>query len=204
MNERIWQSIIFFSSIMLIGGILLNFPQFSMAKVTKLISEQEQISLDSGNVILLGKNGQYIGKIIINASFEKVWNVLTDYGSFPKFLPTVTSVKVLESNDNRKVYEQTNAVQILFFSQISKVIIAVNELYPLLINFQMREGDSIKSLKGSWQIESLSNDRVLLTNQVNIEPNSSAPRDLFFNIYSENLIKTLIALKQETERRKSP
>jgi len=182
-------------SIPLILGSWFNFPAFAQ------IIESEQATLNAGKPLLTGQDGIYVGKILINASVDKAWEVLTDYSHFPKFLPTITSLKIIESKANQKVYEQVNTVQVLFFSQSSKVTIAATETIPSLITFQLRSADSLKSLQGSWQIEPISANQVLVTNQVNVEPSASTPRDIFFGIYSENLTKTLAALKQETERR---
>ncbi len=202
-----------FSLVCLIGVIWLGSPKILGAQTvsqTKLpekppvsmpISESEQASLNTGMPVLTGEEGKYTAKILVNAPVDRAWNVLTDYNSFPKFLPTVTAIKILESNGNQKVYEQTNTVQVLFFSQSSKVAIASTEAYPSFITFQMRESDSINLLKGTWKIEPISSNQILITNQVNVEPSASVPRDFFFNIYSENLTKTLSALKQEMEKR---
>ncbi|AFY72723.1 oligoketide cyclase/lipid transport protein [Synechococcus sp. PCC 7502] len=180
-------------------------PINKLSKLSKLseLSEQEQTALTAGKVILTGQDGHYVSKILINAPIEKAWKVLTDYRNFPKFLPTVTSVKILESKGNYTVYEQTNVVQILFFSQSSKLTIAATADYPSLITFEMQTGESIKSLNGVWQIEVISPNQVLVTNTVNVEPSPSTPSSLFFSIYSDSLIKTLIALRQEAERRSS-
>jgi len=195
MYKRICQPILL--SIPLVLGSWFNFPDISFAQTI----EPEQATLNAGKPLLTGQDGQYIGKILINASAEKAWEVLTDYNHFSKFLPSVTSVKILESKGNQKVYEQVNTVQVLVFTQTSKVTIAATETIPSLITFQLQSGDSLKSLQGSWQIEPISTNQILVTNQVNVEPIASMPRDIFFGIYSENLTKTLAALKQETERR---
>ncbi len=195
MYKRICQPILL--SIPLVLGSWFNFPDISFAQTI----EPEQATLNAGKPLLTGQDGRYIGKILINASAEKAWEVLTDYNHFSKFLPSVTSVKILESKGNQKVYEQVNTVQVLVFTQTSKVTIAATETIPSLITFQLQSGDSLKSLQGSWQIEPISTNQILVTNQVNVEPIASMPRDIFFGIYSENLTKTLAALKQETERR---
>jgi len=195
MYKRIYQPILL--SIPLVLGSWFNFPDISFAQTI----EPEQATLNAGKPLLTGQDGRYIGKILINASAEKAWEVLTDYNHFSKFLPSVTSVKILESKGNQKVYEQVNTVQVLVFTQTSKVTIAATETVPSLITFQLQSGDSLKSLQGSWQIEPISTNQILVTNQVNVEPIASMPRDIFFGIYSENLTKTLAALKQETERR---
>jgi len=178
--------------IFLTGGVLISLPQ---TLVAQLVAPTETLAKPT----LTGQEGNYVGKILINAPVAKVWQVLTDYGDFPKFLPTITAVKILETNGNHKVYEQTNVVQVFFFSQTSKIAIATTETYPTLITFQMREGENIKSLQGSWQIEVISANQVLVTNQVRVEPTAAVPRDIFFNIYSDTLIKTLSALKQKIE-----
>jgi ribosome-associated toxin RatA of RatAB toxin-antitoxin module len=195
--------IFFFPLTCLIGGIWLGSSELSMAQTIPQasLSESDRASLNSGMPLFSGEEGKYTTKILVNATIDRVWEVLTDYSGFPKFLPTVTAIKMLESNGNQKVYEQTNTVQVLFFSQNSKVAIAVTEIYPSSISFQLRESDTIASLKGTWKIESISPSQVLIANQVNVEPSASVPRDFFFNIYSENLIKTLSALKQEMEKR---
>ncbi len=195
MYKRIYQPILL--SIPLVLGSWFNFPDISFAQTI----EPEQATLNAGKPVLTGQDGRYIGKVLINASAEKAWEVLTDYSHFSKFLPSVTSVKILESKGNQKVYEQVNTIQVLFFTQTSKVTIAATETIPSLITFQLQSGDSLKSLQGSWQIEPISTNQILVTNQVNVEPIASMPRDIFFGIYSENLTKTLAALKQETERR---
>jgi ribosome-associated toxin RatA of RatAB toxin-antitoxin module len=166
----------------------------------RALTESERASLNTGMPILSGEEGKYTVKILVNANSDRVWKVMTDYNSFPKFLPTVTAIKILENNGNQKVYEQVNTVQVLIFSQSSRVVIASTETYPSLISFQMREGDSIASLKGTWKIDSISPTQVLLANQVTVEPGASVPRDFFFNLYGENLTKTLSALKQEMEK----
>jgi ribosome-associated toxin RatA of RatAB toxin-antitoxin module len=79
-------------------------------------------------------------------------------------------------------------------------VIAATESYPQRIAFNLVEGD-VDSLQGTWQLEPISSNQVLITHQVNVEPESSTPRGIFFNIYQNTLQDTLAALKQEAERR---
>lgn len=187
------------------GGMFFNFLQAAIAQnlkptTLKLTLEQEQNSLNQGKPVLTGQDGQYVGKIIVDAPMEKIWSVLTDYEKFPKFIPTVTAIKVLEAKGNQKVYEQINVVQMLFFSQKSRIVITATTVYPTLINFEMRDSDSLKSLRGTWKITAIAPNQFLVTNQVSVEPSAATPRDIFYNIYTENLLKTLTAIKQESER----
>ncbi|MGB3491812.1 MAG: SRPBCC family protein [Elainellaceae cyanobacterium] len=164
---------------------------------------QEQAALQGGDATVTGGNGQFTGRVLINASAPEVWQVLTDYDNFERFFPNIETSRLLESSDNRSVFEQINVVQVFLFTQRSRIVVASTENYPQQIDFSLVEGD-LESLQGSWQIESISSspNQVLITHQVSVEPNQGgAVRNVFFGIYQNVLEDTLAALKQEAERR---
>lgn len=164
---------------------------------------QEQAALQGGDATVTGGNGQFTGRVLINASAPEVWQVLTDYDNFERFFPNIETSRLLESSDNRSVFEQINVVQVFLFTQRSRIVVASTENYPQQIDFSLVEGD-LESLQGSWQIESISSspNQVLITHQVSVEPNQGgAVRNVFFGIYQNVLEDTLNALKQEAERR---
>ncbi|XQQ07866.1 MAG: hypothetical protein EDM05_62560 [Leptolyngbya sp. IPPAS B-1204] len=76
-------------------------------------------------------------------------------------------------------------------------MIAASETYPTKISFSMVEGD-LEKLQGAWYVTG-AGSQVMITHQVIVEPASN--RSLFFNIYKDNLQKTMAALKQEIEQR---
>ncbi len=164
---------------------------------------QEQSALQAGDATVTGSNGQFTGRVLINASAPDVWQVLTDYDNFERFFPNVENSRLLESANNRSVFEQINVVQVFLFTQRSRIVVASTESYPQQIDFLLVEGD-LETLQGTWQIEPVSSspDQVLITHQVSVEPNQGgAVRNVFFNIYQNVLEDTLAALKQEAERR---
>ncbi len=172
------------------------------------LSREEQNVLQDGKIFLVGEDGKYTVKVLLTASIATVWEVLTDYDNFENFLPNIAETEILENNDNHLVFEQVNLVDILFFTQKSKVTIAVKENYPQQINFNVIEGD-IESLQGKWLLEPIlsqsasSLDQVLITYQVNIDPGMefSSNRELFFYIYQDILQNTFQALRQEINNR---
>ncbi len=167
---------------------------------------QERVTLRKGEVILNGEKGNYTGRVLIAASTDVVWQVLTDYNNFYRFLPDVAESKLLETKGNRKVFEQVNQVKTLIFSTKARIRIAVNESYPQQIAFQLVNGD-LESLTGLWLIEPVSPypsappDRVLITNTVNVVPAATPSRSLFYSIYEDSLQQTLDAIKTEAEQR---
>lgn len=167
---------------------------------------EERVALRKGQVILLGENGQYTGRILAMSSVDTAWKVLTDYNNFAEFLPEVDNSKLLETNGDRKVFEQINKIKTFIFSTKARVRIAVTESYPQEITFSAVDGD-LETLDGVWLIEPVSPypsappDRVLITHQVSVEPASVPTDGIFYNIYENSLEKTLAAIKEEVEKR---
>jgi ribosome-associated toxin RatA of RatAB toxin-antitoxin module len=163
------------------------------------LPEQEQVALQKGKVILTGQEGHYTGRFLVTASIDTAWKVLIDYDNFQNFLPNVASSRILENNGNQKVFEQVNVVRVFLFSRKSRVVIATSERYPSQIAFRSIAGN-LKSLTGSWQLEPISPNRILVTNQVMVAPSASTPGALFFKLYKSALKDSLMALERETER----
>lgn len=164
------------------------------------LPKQDQATLREGQVILEGESGQYTGRVLVTAPVDTTWSVLTDYGNFKDFLPNIVSTQILTSQGSEKVYEQINITQILVFSHRSRVVIAASESYPSQIAFRLVEGE-IKSLQGTWSLEPVAPNQVLITNRVTVDPGSAADRGIFFNIYKNAMRDTIVALKREIERR---
>jgi len=167
---------------------------------------QERVALRQGRVVLTGERGEYTGRILVKAPIATAWEVLTDYNNFQDFLPNVARSQVLESNGNSLVFEQVNIIRVFIFTQKPRVKIAAKLTEPQQITFSVIEGD-VDSLEGVWRLEPVSPypgappDRVLVTNQVTVDPGNISTRDLFFSIYKKSTLDTLAAIKQEIEKR---
>ena len=166
----------------------------------------ERVALKEGKVTLTGNRGEYVCRILVNSNLENAWQVLTDYDNFDDFLPGVAQSQLVQNNGDRKIVEQINQVKTLIFSTKARIRLAMTESYPQQIAFSFVDGD-LDSLDGSWLLEPVSPypsappDRVLITHRVNVEPNTTPGKDIFFNIYENTLEKTLAAIKDEVETR---
>jgi ribosome-associated toxin RatA of RatAB toxin-antitoxin module len=165
-----------------------------------LLPISPQIASSTEQVIVSGDRGNYTAKVVVNAPVGKTWQVLTDYDNFEKFLPNVISSKLLQTNGNRKVFEQVSVISTILFTKKAKVRIAVTETYPKQISFRAVSGD-VKSLQGVWKIKPVSGSKVVIMHQVTVNPGSTSNRDLFFEIYKNSLADSLAAIKQEIEQR---
>ncbi|MGB3404322.1 MAG: SRPBCC family protein [Microcoleaceae cyanobacterium] len=176
-------------------------PQSPLLTPLKLENEMMWIAAENPEVSVSGEQGKYTGQVVINAPLETVWDVLTDYDNFDRFFPNVANSKLIETQGNSKIFEQVYQVKIATISKQFKVKVAVTETPVQEINFQQIEGD-LKSLQGSWKLQPAANSaQILVTHDVSVVPVDTLTRGLFFTIYKSTFKNTLLALKQEAERR---
>jgi Polyketide cyclase / dehydrase and lipid transport len=196
-----------------ISAIALNISMAAIPTKAELFNStldrlpvQERVALRQGQSLVTGSNGKYTGKLLVTASVDTAWRVLTDYNNFYRFLPNVASSKLVQNDRDRKVFEQVQVIHAFVITKKSRVRIAVKETYPKQIAFSLVEGN-LKSLQGSWRIEPISPypgappNQVLIVHQVNADPGAIATRGLFYSVYKDTLENTLVGLKKEIERR---
>ncbi len=173
----------------------------SMKSTLDDLSAQDKAILESGQVTIESDdNGQFTGRVLVNASMPEAWQVLTDYDNFEQFLPHIENSRLLETNGDRNQFEQINVVPILpFVTSRSTIVIESTEHYPQRVDFNLVEGD-LDALQGVWSLEPIG-DQVLVTHQVSIDPGSGSPKGIFFSTYRNVLEDSLGAAKVEAERR---
>jgi ribosome-associated toxin RatA of RatAB toxin-antitoxin module len=166
----------------------------------------ERNSLRNGQTVITGDKGKYVARVIVTASPDAVWRVLTDYANLYKFIPNMTSSKILENRGDRKVIEQIDSRQVFLISIVSRTKLAIQETDGKQIDFRLIDGD-IDKMEGYWKIEPVSAvprrppNEVLITYVVNAQPNSSTPTEAFYGIFKDALGDTLQAIKKEVKIR---
>jgi ribosome-associated toxin RatA of RatAB toxin-antitoxin module len=166
----------------------------------------ERDALRKGRVVVNGNNGNYEAKVLVKASPQVVWNVLTDYANLSQFIPNMASSKVLENKGDRKVVEQIDSRQVFLINVRSRTKLAIKETFLKQIDFKMVDGD-LDSLQGYWKMELVSAypgakpNQVLITHNVAAQPKSSVPSSTFYDIFKGSLNETLSAVSGEILRR---
>ncbi len=198
---RLWQFSCFLALNLLLNQPILAQSTLSSTKIVPL-TLQEQTDLNQGNVILQGEKGQYMGQVIAQGNVEKAWEVLTDYDNFANFLPNIASSKIIQENENVKIFEQINIVDLLIIEKEFTVKIEATETKPRLVNFKLVEGD-LGHLQGTWEIKNLPKNQVLIVHRVAVAPQSKQGAAFFFGVYESSLEETLGAIAQEISDRSS-
>jgi ribosome-associated toxin RatA of RatAB toxin-antitoxin module len=170
------------------------------------LSPVERAELRSGKVLVTGEKGSYVGRILVTASVGQVWDVLTDYPGFSKFLPHVTSSRVVRLDGDQKIIEQIDERRVLVLNVRSRVLSAVTETNQQRITFRRIEGD-VPKLEGYWSVEPVAPyagappDQVLITQVVAVEPVENVPTGMFYNFFKSSLRDNFVAIHKEINRR---
>lgn len=183
-------------------------PQFHppqpLSQALLNLSEADQNALRQGQVVISGATGEYIARVVISASPQIAWEVISDYGNFPNFLPNVTDTTVLNKSGSKTVVEQTNTCRVLL-ADIESTILTENVTSDAgKIEFRLLDGD-LDQLHGHWQIFPLSNpaNHILLKQVVTAEADIGILEGGFYKLFEQTLQSNLEAIQAEIHRRRT-
>lgn len=169
------------------------------------LSAADWAKLSRREVLLWGGQGQYEVMVATPVDGATAWAVLTDYGNFARFLPTVAKSRVIEADGPRTIVEQLDRRRILL-STIESVVRTENlEINQQQISFRLIEGN-LQHMYGHWRLDeatppaSLSPLR-LISQQVHAEADVGPFKAMFYNLFETSLVETIQAIRQEMERR---
>ena len=94
-------------------------------------------------------------QLTTSASFESLWNVLTDYDRLNLYIPNLLSSKKIYQKDNNVHLKQVGAQDFLGMKFSAEVTIDLFEEKKLgLLKFNLIKGD-FRKFEGSWKIQSI-------------------------------------------------
>ncbi len=162
-------------------------------------------TLASGRVLLKGGMGEYAVMVATSVDGATAWEVLTDYGNFHRFLPTVAESRVVQVEGDRTIVEQLDRRRILLSTVESRIRTENLELNQQQISFQLLEGN-LAYMYGHWRLDLAPPQyRPLLL--VSQQVQAAAERDLgpfkgmFYRLFEASLVETIQAVRSEMERR---
>ena len=164
------------------------------------LSASQKADLKQGKVILQGQKGSYYGRILAKGDTNTAWEVLTDYNNFARFLPNISSSKIIAQQGDRVVFEQVNVVDLWLFQQEFAVQIEAIKNKPTKVDFKIVDGD-LKKLIGRWEIEEIASGKILISHAVEVEPGSNTEKPFFYGVYESSLEETLQAIAREVSQR---
>ena len=106
---------------------------------------------------LPGGTRRLAAQLTTSASFESLWNVLTDYDRLSLYIPNLLSSKQIFKNNNNVHLKQVGAQDFLGMKFSAEVTIDLFEERELgLLKFSLIKGD-FRKFEGSWKIQTIKN-----------------------------------------------
>ena len=106
---------------------------------------------------LSGGTRRLAAQLTTSASFDSLWNVLTDYDRLNLFIPNLLSSKKIYQNNNNVHLKQVGGQDFLGMKFSAEVTIDLFEEKELgLLKFNLIKGD-FRKFEGSWKIQNIKN-----------------------------------------------
>ncbi len=106
---------------------------------------------------LSGGTRRLAAQLTTSASFNSLWNVLTDYDRLNLYIPNLLSSKKIYQKNNNVHLKQVGAQDFLGMKFSAEVTIDLFENKEIgLIKFNLIKGD-FRKFEGSWKIQNIKN-----------------------------------------------
>jgi coenzyme Q-binding protein COQ10 len=96
---------------------------------------------------------------VFDVSLDALWDVITDYKSYPKFVEGLKDLKVLEEKENEVVAEY----KLDMMGKQIRYVVRHKEKPKKSLEWTMVEGEFFKSNDGSWKLKAVGKDQVEAT-----------------------------------------
>ncbi|OUR97289.1 hypothetical protein A9Q84_13265 [Halobacteriovorax marinus] len=119
---------------------------------------------------------------IFDVEIEKIYSVIENYESYPDFVEGVSSINVLEQDDNGARVEYG-----LNFIKKFKYILALTHNKPTSVSWEFEKGDLFKKNTGSWQLKDLGDGTTEVTYSLDIEVKGFVPKKIITKLTDTSL-----------------
>ena len=132
------------------------------------------------------------------ASFDSLWQVLTDYNSLSLFIPNLLTSKIIYENNNNVHLKQIGSQDFLGLKFSAEVTLDLYEEKDIgQINFKLIKGD-FRRFEGSWKIKGISNsDKNSLIYDLTVKGCQWMPIGMIEKRLKTDLSENLIAVDKQ-------
>ena len=149
---------------------------------------------------LSGGTRRLAAQLTTSATFDSLWNVLTDYDRLNIYIPNLLSSKKIYKNKNNVHLKQVGAQDFLGMKFSAEVTIDLFEEKELgLLNFSLIKGD-FRRFEGSWKIQTIKNtSKNSLIYDLTVQGCQWMPIGMIENRLKKDLSENLIAVDKQAK-----
>ena len=149
---------------------------------------------------LSGGTRRLAAQLTTSASFDSLWNVLTDYDRLSLYIPNLLSSKKIFKNNNNVHLKQVGAQDFLGMKFSAEVTIDLFEEKELgLLKFSLIKGD-FRRFEGSWKIQNIKDtSRNSLIYDLTVQGCQWMPIGMIEKRLKKDLSENLIAVDKQAK-----
>lgn len=133
---------------------------------------------------------------VFPVNINKFFSAIIDYEKYPEFIPGVNETKVLSQDESgARVEYAVNVIK--KFSYIVKL----KHEEPTKVSWTLESGDLFKSMDGSWELKSLSENETEVTYTVGIDFKMFAPKMIVNTLVKKNLPEVMEEMFKQAQKR---
>jgi ribosome-associated toxin RatA of RatAB toxin-antitoxin module len=151
---------------------------------------------------LEGRHRKIFAAVQISRSLDQVWQVITDYETFPDFMPIVSMSNRLVLPDGSICLEQHRTKKFMGLNIVARSVFKINEVYQRTVDYVLVEGDFLV-FNSQWCIEPCEKAARLpcvnLTWRISVLPKKIYPVSLIENVLKQDIPASLAAIRERVE-----
>ena len=149
---------------------------------------------------LSGGTRRLAAQLTTSASFDSLWNVLTDYDRLNLYIPNLLSSKKIYQRDNNVHLKQVGAQDFLGIKFSAEVTIDLFEDKEHgLLKFNLIKGD-FRKFEGSWRIQNIKNTtKSSLIYELTVQGCQWMPIGMIEKRLKKDLSENLIAVDRQAK-----
>lgn len=133
--------------------------------------------------------------IQIKAPIQTVYRCITDFESYPQFLPDMKAVKVVWIEDKEmEVHFHLNLIKAISYTLTFELD------PPQGVFWKLKSGDLMKKNSGSWKLQMLNDDLTRATYAIDVELSLWVPKTVTQALVEKSLPQTLGRFKKRSEK----
>ncbi len=136
--------------------------------------------------------------IVVNVPPDHFFETITDFASYPEFIPETVGVEILKSSKKKSGRVSDVRFSIKVIKRVDYVLRLTEE--PLeRMSWELVEGDLFKKNSGSWELKSAGKNKTEATYTVDVAMNIFVPQAITNMLVGSNLPKMLGQMKARAE-----
>jgi ribosome-associated toxin RatA of RatAB toxin-antitoxin module len=134
--------------------------------------------------------------IDIDVRPDQLYELITDFESYPAFVPNQSAARVLKREGDRWRVEFELSV-----ARKLRYTLDLEGVPGRSVRWTLVQGDMMKSMTGGWRLEELPDGRTRAEYAIDVELSGFVPRSVSNKLIQFTLPSNLEAFKREAERR---